>query len=555
MLKKFKLPVGAAALLILVSGFLIPADRYFEIARSLDIFSTLFKEVNANYVDEVDPYRLAEKGIGAMLESLDPYTTFIPEESAEAFSIQTTGQYAGIGALVVNLDKKVLISQPYIDFPAHRAGVRVGDEIVAVDGKSVENLPVSAVTTMLKGAPKTQVEVVFNRPGEKKEIKLLLTRERIKVTNIAWYGMVDEQTGYIGLAEFTTGAGREIQEAIRQMKKSGMKNLILDLRDNPGGLLHEAVNIVGLFIPKGSEVVKTKGRLEDFNKTYKTLSQPEDLELPVAVLVSNGSASASEIVAGALQDYDRAVLVGQKTFGKGLVQTTRSLSYNAQLKVTTARYYIPSGRCIQALNYASKNEQGEAQRNADSLKQAFKTAGGRIVYDGGGLDPDVTTENIAAMPILAQLAGSGLMFLYAREFCGVHPAPADFRKFSLNDAQYSDFTAWLKKRGFTYQTELDVRLKELEALAVAQESSGDLLASVVQLKNNLQTAREELFIKHRKTISEFLEEEIAFHYRLEEGRVLSSLKSDKELLMAKKLFSDPVSFSKILSGHGAYPGR
>ena len=395
MWRRFKWPVAIGMLAVTSLAFRQPIEKYFDIAKSLDIFATLFKEVNAYYVDEVDPEKLIRVGIDGMLESLDPYTDFIAEEDLDNFRISTTGQYAGIGALIGIINKRVVITHPYKGFPAYNGGLHVGDEIIAINGKNTTGKTTSEVSVMLKGQPNTEVELKTRRPGQRETTTRLL-REKIVISNVAYSGMVDKDIAYIKLQDFTVGASREVSEALTRLKREGAKQLILDLRDNPGGLLHEAVNIVSLLLPRGSEVVSTKGKVDSWNKSYKTLNAPIDAAIPVVVLVSEGSASASEIVAGALQDYDRAVLMGANTFGKGLVQSTRPLSYNAQLKVTTARYYTPSGRCIQALDYAHRNGDGTVERVADSLKTEFKTRNGRSVYDGGGLDPDIVVKEAGA---------------------------------------------------------------------------------------------------------------------------------------------------------------
>ncbi|MBA4146121.1 MAG: peptidase S41, partial [Cytophaga sp.] len=424
MRKSVKIGLAVSAIAIAVA-FTKPAEKYFDIAKSLDIFSTLFKEVNAFYVDEVDPKKLVDTGIAGMLQSLDPYTDYIPEEDLESFSIQTTGQYAGIGALIGIVNNKAVITNPYYGFPAQQAGLHVGDEFISLNGKNVQGKSTSEISAMLKGKAKTELDVVVKRYGQKEDLKFKIQREKIKITNVVYQGLVDGSIGYIKLDDFTPGAGKEVEQAVVSLRAKGAKKIMLDLRDNPGGLLHEAVNIVNVFIPKGLEVVSTKGKVQEWNKTYNTLNEPIDTEIPLVVLTSQGSASASEIVAGALQDYDRAVLIGQKTFGKGLVQTTRQLSYNAQLKVTTAKYYIPSGRCIQALDYAHRKSDGTVVRFADSLKTEFKTKHGRKVYDGGGLDPDYPVKNELVSPAVIELINSGLVFEYASKYCGEHlPVPA-----------------------------------------------------------------------------------------------------------------------------------
>ena len=360
-----------------------PAEKYFDIAKSLDIFATLFKEVNAYYVDEVDPEKLIGHGIEGMLQSLDPYTDYIPEEEIESFQISTTGQYGGIGAVIGIIKEKTVVTHPYRNFPAFKSGMRVGDEIVSVDGNSVKGKSPVEISTMLKGPARTKVEIKVKRAGRKETETLEILREKISVSNLSYFGMAEPGIGYMRLDDFTPGAANEVAVAMKKLKAEGAYKLILDVRNNPGGLLHEAVNIVGLFVDKGLPVVSTKGKVDEWNKTYKTLSAPVDRQMELVILVGEGSASASEIVAGALQDYDRAVLVGQRTFGKGLVQTTRRLAYNAQLKVTTAKYFIPSGRCIQALDYAHRKTDGSAERFADSAKIEFKTRAGRKVFDGG----------------------------------------------------------------------------------------------------------------------------------------------------------------------------
>ena len=365
MWRRYKWPVVLALLIVVAFAFRTPAEKYFDIAKSLDIFATLFKEVNAYYVDEVDPQKLIRKGIDGMLESLDPYTDYIPEDELESFRITTTGQYGGIGALIGVVNKKTVVTHPYKSFPAYRSGIKVGDEIISIDGKNVQGKSTSEISSMLKGQAKTEVEVKVKRVGKKEDLVFKLRRERISISNVTYYTLVDSEIGYIKLDDFTPGASREVAEAVTELKEQGAKKFILDLRENPGGLLHEAVNIVNLFVPKGVEVVSTKGKAEEWNKKYSTLNNPLDTEVPIVVLTSGGSASASEIVAGSLQDYDRAVLIGEKTFGKGLVQTTRPLAYNAQLKVTTAKYHIPSGRCIQALDYTHRKDDGSVDKFAD----------------------------------------------------------------------------------------------------------------------------------------------------------------------------------------------
>lgn len=524
-----------------------PGDKYFDIARNLDIFATLFKEVNTYYVDEVEPQKLIETGIRGMLESLDPYTDYIPEEDLEAFSIQTTGQYAGIGALIGVINKKTVVTHPYENFPAQRAGLHVGDEFISIDGKNIKGKPTHEVSLLLKGNPKSDVVIVVSRQG--KELNFTVAREKIKILNIAYQGIIDSDIGYIKLDDFTPGAAREVEEAMTSLKHKGATKIIIDLRDNPGGLLYEAINIVNLFIPKGKEVVATKGKVQDWNKSYTSLNNPADTEIPLAILTSGGSASASEIVAGALQDYDRAVLIGQKTFGKGLVQTTRPLAYNAQLKVTTAKYYIPSGRCIQAIDYTHRKNDGTVEKFADSLKTAFKTKSGRVVYDGAGVDPDipVTTETVGSA--VAELIRSGMIFNFATLYCNTHSVVTDFQKFQLSDQDYHQFETWLKEQRFVYTTELEKQAEKLVTTAKNERYYNELESNLNILQSNIEQNHTQYLLRFRNEIQHILEEEIAFHYALNKGKSEASFSRDKEIKEAKIILHDTQAYHKLLLPH------
>ncbi len=533
---------------IIALAFSVPGERYFDIAKSLDIFATLFKEVNAYYVDDVDPRKLISTGINSMLESLDPYTDYIPEEDLESFSIQTTGQYAGIGALIGVVNKKIVVTNPYEGFPAYNAGVKVGDEIISVDGANVQGKATSETSALLKGKAKTEVELVIRREGRKEDIHLKITRDKIKLSNVVYQGVSSDDIGYIKLDDFTPGAGKEVEEAVVRLKEKGAKKIILDLRDNPGGLLYEAVNIVNVFIPKGLEVVATKGKVQEWNKSYVTLNNPVDTEIPVAVLTSNGSASASEIVAGALQDYDRAILVGQKTFGKGLVQTTRQLAYNAQLKVTTAKYYIPSGRCIQALDYTHRKKDGTVEKFADSLKAEFQTKSNRKVFDGGGLDPDIAISIDVLASVSEELISNGFIFEYASKYCGEHPeAPTTMRNFKLSDAEYAKFLTWLKDKNFSFSTDLEKQTDILIETAKKERHYDELQNQLTALKSKIDQNHTSDFARFKNEISSILEGEIAFHYRLVSGHAEISLNKEPEIIQASKILSDISAYRKLLS--------
>ncbi len=545
--RRIKWLVFISVVIVGLVAFKKPAENYFEIAKSLDIFATLFKEVNTHYVDEVDPQKLIREGIHSMLESLDPYTDFIAEEDLENFRISTTGQYAGIGALISVINNKVIITQPYKNFPAHKAGIKVGDEIVGVDGKDVRGMQTSEVSTLLKGQVRTDVEVKVRRYGQKNDLTFKIKRERIVINNVTYLGIVSQNIGYIKLDDFNPGAAREVADAVIKLKKEGATRLILDLRNNPGGHLFEAVNIVNLFIPKGKDVVSTKGKVEDWNKMYKTLSNPLDTEIPLAVLTGEGSASASEIVAGALQDYDRAVLIGSKTFGKGLVQTTRQLSYNSQLKVTTARYYIPSGRCIQKLNYQHRNQDGSVEAFADSVKSEFRTSKGRKVYDGGGLDPDIEISQEYVGTITAMLYNGGYIFEFASKYSAENQPPSDFRKFQLSDKDYEKFVEWVKSQKFTYSTTLEAQVAELVEAGKKERYFPQIESDIKILKMKVEENKEMDFQRFKSEIGQILVQQIAFHYGLHEAQVNASLSDDKVIMESIKVINNPAEYAKILS--------
>lgn len=539
--------IGSLVIVMATALAFAPTERYFEIAKSLDIFATLFKEVNAYYVDDVDPEKLIRKSIDSMLESLDPYTDYIPEDEMENFRVTTTGQYAGIGALIGVINNKTIITHPYKNFPANRSGVKVGDEIIAIDGKNVQGKPTSEVSALLKGPARTEVELKIRRSGKPDDLTIKIKREKITISNLAYAGLIGNNVAYIKLDDFTPGAAKEVSDALSKLKEQGATKLILDLRDNPGGLMHEAINIVNLFVPRDKEVVSTKGKVQEWNKTYYTLNNPLDTEIPVAVLTSEGSASASEIVAGSLQDYDRAVLIGRKTFGKGLVQTTRELSYNGQLKVTTAKYYIPSGRCIQALDYAHRHEDGSVDKIPDSLRSEFKTKNGRKVYDGNGIDPDRVVEEEYLGAVTVALIQNGLIFEYASKYCGEQPTAPDLKSFSLSDTDYNKFLEWLKTQKFTYSTELEASIAELMEAAKEERYYIEFEAQITDLKKKVEANKTSDLVRFKKEISEILEQQIAFHYDLAEGQAAVSLDDDKTISQAIKVLNDNNQYKSLLS--------
>ncbi len=537
-----------AFLIIGVIGVLIamatPSNKYFEIAKNLDIFATLFKEVNAFYVDEVDPKKTIETGINAMLASLDPYTNYIPEEKAADYRTMTTGEYAGIGSLIGVIDDKVIITMPNEGFPAEKSGVKIGDQIVKIDDKPITSTSTSDVSKLLKGKPGTTVKLEILRNGETK--LFTITRSTIVLKNVPYYGMVTDNIGYIKLTEFTTNAGKEVKQAVKKLKTKGATSIVLDIRENPGGLLFEAVNISNVFIPKGNLVVETRGKQEDWTQEYKTLGTATDTEIPLVVLTSSGSASASEIVSGTLQDYDRAVLIGRKTFGKGLVQTTRQLPYNAQVKVTTAKYYIPSGRCIQAIDYSHRNKDGSVGKVPDSLIVAFKTKKGRTVYDGGGITPDIKVEAQYLAPITISLLSKAHIFNYANQYFYTHPSAPKLEGFSLSDVEYDAFVTWLEGKNYDYTTKLENAISKLEANENKDPMVDKIKDKLEILKKEVAHNKEKDLQTHKKEIKSLLEEEIIGRYYFTRGEIACSITHDNDVAKAIALLNDPEKYDSLL---------
>lgn len=523
-----------------------PPERYFEIAKNLDIFASLFKEVNNMYVDEVNPNKLMRTGMDAMLASLDPYTNYISEDEIESYRTVNTGQYGGIGAITRHIGNRTVVTMVMEGFAAQRGGLKIGDEVLKIDQVDLSKITSEETGSLMKGQLGTSVSLTVKRPGVAEPITFSFKREKIKVSNVPHFTMVAPETGYIQLTDFTPDAGKEVKNALLSLKEKGAKQLILDLRGNPGGLLMEAVNICNIFIPKGKLVVSTKGKRPDNNLSYETLNNPVDLEMPLVVLIDRGSASASEIVAGTLQDYDRAVIVGEKSYGKGLVQITRPLSYHAQLKVTTAKYYTPSGRCIQVLDYSSRREDGSVGAIPDSLKKAFKTSKGRTVYDGGGIDPDVVTPGTYYHPIVQVLFEDGYLFDYATEYISKHAAPSDIRSFQLSDAEYETFVQWMKGKPYEYATSLDENITKMKENARREKNYEDIKPLIEKIEQSLREKRKNDLIHHKAQIKQALEADILSRYFLEKGNVESGFKYDDELEKSFELFKDANRYAKLL---------
>jgi carboxyl-terminal processing protease len=518
------------------------AEDYFEISKNLDIFSEVYKEVNTTYVDDIKPGELIRAAIDGMLGSLDPYTNFYSEAQAEDYRYQTTGTYAGIGSTIRTIGDYVYIESPVDGFPAQKAGLLPGDKILEVSGEDMKGKKSNELTDYLKGKAGTTFIIKIERTGEG-IVEKSITRENIKLKNVPYHGIIENNIGYLKLTSFTPNAGKEVQEAVIDLKSKGATSIVLDLRNNGGGLLHEAINIVNVFVPRGETIVITKGKFIEDNRTYKTLNSPVDIAIPLIVLINGNSASASEIVSGALQDLDRAVLVGRNSFGKGLVQTTKRLTYNTSMKITTAKYYIPSGRLIQRLDYGNKIN-GKAIAVADSVKKAFTTRNGRAVTDGEGIQPD---QNIA-LPDFSKLAQSlvqnNLIFTYANKYRSEHLTAAEPLKFDVDDSLYLDFTQFLSDKEYTYTTRTENDLEQLEKQAKDDNYYSLLKLELDKLKEALESTKKADLTNQKAEIKELLEFEIIKRYYFERGKVEIAFDDDKdwakvtEILENRKMYTD-----------------
>ena len=541
----------AAAAVAGGGAFTISAgDSFFEISKNLEIFTELYKELNIYYVDDTQPGKLMKTGIDAMLASLDPYTQYIPESDIEDYRFMTTGQYGGIGALIKKKDEKVVISEPYEGFPAMKAGIWAGDEIVEVDGRQISGLNTEDVSKLLKGQAGSSVKMVTRRNGGDVQ-EHILTREEIKIPDVPFKAVLENTNGvgYIKLNSFTQTAGQEVRTAVKELKDQGAHKLILDLRGNGGGLLRESVNIVNLFVPKNQLVVETKGRIPEWDKSYKTLSEPLDAEIPLVVLVDGQSASASEIVSGALQDLDRAVVIGERTYGKGLVQQTRDLYYNSKLKVTVAKYYIPSGRCIQKLDYAHRDSTGKATEVSDDAIAEFKTRNGRPVFDGRGILPDLEVEDPELAKVVGGLFASDAFFDYATQYRHTHPEIGDPGTFKITDEIYNDFTAFVNGRHFEYDTETVDALEVLEEKARQERYFEHAKEAIEKLRQEITPDRSEDLVRFRTDIEEVLRSELVSRYHFQTGRARASMETDPYVRKAVEVLNGD-SYPVILAGTG-----
>lgn len=536
------------AIVVLCGAMLVPAKAQndFEIAKNVDIFITVLRELNAKYADEITPGDLTETAINAMLESLDPYTVYYPENKIEDVKMMTAGQYGGIGSLIQQRDKQVIISEVYEGWPAQKSGLLAGDVILKIDGKSTEGKSSSDVSAILKGQPGSTLAIEVFRPTKNKKLSFNIKREEVKLPNLPYYGMLDSEIGYIKLDQFTENAGKEVKDAFLDLKKQGMTKLVFDLRNNGGGLLQEAVKIMNIFVDQGTTIVTTKGKIKEQNNTFRTPVAVTDKEIPVVVLVNEMSASASEIVSGSFQDLDRGVIVGKKTFGKGLVQNVVPLSYNSTMKITVSKYYIPSGRCVQNIDYFGKDSTQKPVHIPDSLAVAFKTKNGRTVYDKGGVEPDVTTPDVEASNVLVSLVLNNLIFDFANQYHADHaeiPAAADFK---VDDNLYNEFVNFLKNKDYQYKTETEYVLDDMKEAAEADHYWEKIESLCNAISEKIKQEKSADLQTYKKEIAEYLASEIAVRYYYQKGRICSQLSIDPDIATAKEILNDNARYRSIL---------
>lgn len=537
--KKYIIPIVASAFLYVGVSF---KDDFFEIAKQIEIFTTLFKEVNRNYVDETNPGELMDKAIKGMLASLDPYTVYFNEQDVVKFKINNTGEYNGIGALITRKEDKLIIKEPYKNFPADKAGLKAGDEIIQVGDIVLSDFKDDA-SQLFKGVKNTKIDIKYIRQGKTYSAQVIL--DEIEIKSVPFFSKIDDKTGYIVLSHFSKKASLETKEALEQLKREGAEQIILDLRDNPGGLLNEAVNICNLFVPKNEIIVTTKSKNDKHNNTYKTTREPIDVQIPLVIIVNGKSASASEIVSGALQDLDRAVVIGSRSYGKGLVQKPVDLTYGTQLKVTISRYYTPSGRCIQALDYSHKDKNGMAIKTEEKNYNAFKTRKGRTVYDGGGIQPDIELEESKSSPIANALVRNDGIFNYVTSYYYKNPSLGNQIP-SFSDADYADFKQFLKTQKFSFDTETEIALKNTLATAKKEKIDETITTEYQQLLTALQKSETNLLDKNQKEIKGLILDEIIKRYQYQEGLYQYYIKNNAEIKRATSVLNSDLEYKAIL---------
>jgi len=530
-----------AVALIGISATTVNNDRLYEIAKNIDIFVKVYKTLNAEYVDDIDPSNLMRIGIDAMVNSLDPYTNYISESQVESYRITTEGKYEGMGAVVKKIDDYVTIVEPYEGSPVLKAGLQAGDQIVTIEGHSTKGKSKEEVNAFFRGIPGTDVLLGIRRNGTD-EFNVNLTRGEVKIPNVPYSGFVDDKIGYVSLTTFTADAGKNIRKAIRELKNenNNIEGLILDLRNNGGGLLKEAISVSNIFVPQNEEVVSVKSKIKDRNQGYSTLAQPLDLELPLVVLINKSSASASEIVSGVIQDFDRGVLMGQKSYGKGLVQNTMDVGYNSRVKVTTSKYYIPSGRCIQSVEY----KDGEPVDIPDDQRSKFKTKGGRIVLDGGGVSPDITLEKEPIPEIMAQLQDQNIIFKYVNSyFSKVDTTNKEVEEYVFTD--YAGFKSFVTKSDFSFDSKNEELLKKIKE-NLGSEDAASIITDIEAIETKISTAKNNAISINEQLITDAIELEIATRIHNQKGKVYQKLKDDDEIDSAISLLKDEAKYSQLL---------
>jgi carboxyl-terminal processing protease len=547
--RKAGIMAGAALLATTIYSF---SDDLFQISKNLDVFASVYKEVNLNYVDDVNSAKMVKAGVDAMLNGLDPYTEFVPESEIEEYKLHyVSTQYGGIGTSIFSRNGKVYVSEVFEGFPAQKADIRVGDQIVKINDIELNSRNSDQVSQLLKGSKGAGVKMIVKR-GEAPAVEKSLIREEIKQPNVSYFGMVEGNMGYIKLDKFLENSADEVTNALTTLKKSNPNGIILDLRSNGGGILQEAVKIVNLFVQRDVEVVSQKGKIKEKNFTYRTVTAPLEGNLPLVVLVNGRSASASEIVAGALQDLDRAVIIGQRSYGKGLVQQTFSLPYSSLVKITIAKYFIPSGRCVQALDYAHRKDDGSVVKMADSSLHEFTTKAGRSVYDGSGVYPDMPVKQERFAEITQTLVTKYYIFDYANYYRGSHPKIEPAKSFALTDADYAEFTKYLAGKNYTYSTASEKILSALKTEASKDKQYAELQPELDALKNKLASTKKNDLQVHKTEIKQILENEISSRYYFEKGRFEANFKYDRELAQAVKVLQDKPQLAAILKGDGNY---
>lgn len=525
-------------------------DSYFEISKNLEIYTSLFKELNSYYVDPIEPGELVKTSVDAMLEHLDPYTNYITESDIEEYRFQTTGKYGGIGASMRKKEDMIFVGDVYEFSPAQQAGMHPGDQVLSIDNQDITGKSIDDISVLLKGAPGTQVTMKIKDAFTGAESQKILTRGQIEVSSVPYAGLIGKNAdiAFVTLTQFTPGCGRMVRNALDSLKtvKPQLKGVVLDLRSNPGGLLNEAVNVCNLFIDRGQLIVSTKGKIKELDKEYRTESNPWDTEIPLTVLQNSSSASASEIVAGTVQDLDRGIVIGDRSYGKGLVQTTRLLGYNSSLKITTARYYTPSGRCIQAIDYSSRSADGTVSKLPDSLKKEYKTLAGRKVLSGGGIEPDIYVNDMPVSKLVVTLYVKNFFFDYVTQYVKKHPSITSASGFTFNAEDFNDFSKWLENKDYSYKTETEIMMDSLKSIAQKEKYFDAIKTDYTGLQAKLSHNKQQDLQKHKEEITRILESEIVSRYYYQRGRIENSQKKDRDLAMALNVIDQPTEYHALL---------